>query len=80
MLEEITLILKTEIQVADEKLKSNLSKEEISYFLGVKSIAIKILKFAENYTKKEEEELLEILKELPSDIGKIPAPTGLFRN
>mgnify|MGYP006900383465 FL=1 len=60
-------------------LNKNLSREQISYYMGVKRVATDVLNFVEDLIKKEEEELEEILRELPLDIGKRPAPTGLFQ-
>ena len=70
---------KSQIRNANKMLNKNLSREQISYYMGVKRVATDVLNFVEDLIKKEEEELEEILRELPLDIGKRPAPTGLFQ-
>ena len=78
-MEAIKQMAKSQIKNANNMLNKNLSREQISYYMGVKSVATDVLNFVEDLIKKEEEELEEILRELPLDIGKRPAPTGLFQ-
>ena len=76
-MEAIKQMAKSQIKNANNMLNKNLSREQISYYMGVKRVATDVLNFVEDLIKKEEEELEEILRELPLDIGKRPAPTGL---
>lgn len=78
-MEAIKQMAKSQIKNANNMLNKNLSREPISYYMGVKRVATDVLNFVEDLIKKEEEELEEILRELPLDIGKRPAPTGLFQ-
>ncbi len=78
-MEAIKQMAKSQIKNANNMLNKNLSREQTSYYMGVKRVATDVLNFVEDLIKKEEEELEEILRELPLDIGKRPAPTGLFQ-
>ena len=78
-MEAIKQMAKSQIKNANNMLNKNLSREQTSYYMGVKRVATDVLNFVEDLIKKEEEELDEILRELPLDIGKRPAPTGLFQ-
>ena len=78
-MEAIKQMAKSQIKNANNMLNKNLSREQTSYYMGVKRVATDFLNFVDDLIKKEEEELEEILRELPLDIGKRPAPTGLFQ-
>lgn len=79
-MESVKQMAKAQIKNANKMLSKNLSREQVSYYMGVKRVATDVLNFVEDFIKNEEGELEEILKELPLEIGKRPAPTGLFQH
>lgn len=59
--------------LVEEQIASSKTKE-------TKLALRKVIDYITDYLKNEELELEMILNEIPLDIGKRPAPTGLFQN